>query len=67
MMPLLMNNPMSSITTFHQQFKSGRIKDLVTSKIVPYEGIFYFPLPKELRIPMKELVNIQKKDSECFR
>ena len=62
-----MNNPISNITTFHQELKGGRMKDLVISKLAPYEGIFYFPLTKELRIPMKGLVNIQKKDSECFR
>ena len=66
-MPLLMNNPISNITTFHQELKGGRMKDLVISKIAPYEGLFYFPLTIELRIPMKGLVNIQKKDSECFR
>ena len=62
-----MKNPISNITTFHQELKGGRMKDLVISKLAPYEGIFYFPLTKELRIPMKGLVNIQKKDSECFR
>ena len=66
-MPLLMNNPISNITTFHQELKGECMKDLIISKIAPYEGIFYLPLIKELRIPMKRLVNIQKKDSECFR
>ena len=40
---------------------------LAISKISPWEGRSYFPLPKELRNPMKELINIQNEDNECFR
>ena len=35
---------------------------LAISKITSCEGSFYFPLPKELRNPMKELHNIQNDD-----
>ena len=31
------------------------------------EGSSYFPLPKEIRNPMKRLINIQNENNECFR
>ena len=34
---------------------------LVISEVPPCEGSSYFAFPKELRNPMKELINIQKK------
>ena len=40
---------------------------LVISEIAPCEGSFYFPMPNELRNPMKGLINIQNEDNECFR
>ena len=40
--------------------------ELVISEIATCEGTFYFPLPKELKNPMKGLINIQNKDNQCF-
>ena len=40
---------------------------LVISDIASCEGSFYFPLPKELRNPMKGLINIQNEDKESIR
>ena len=37
---------------------------LIISEIAPYERSSYFPLPKELRNPMKGLVNVQNEDNE---
>ena len=68
-----------NVTTFHQELKVGRMKDqvrifnsinqheLIISEIAFSDGSFYFPLPKELRNPKKEQINIQNKDNECFR
>ena len=42
-------------------------RQLVISEIGPCEGISYFALPKELRNPMKVLINIQNEDKECFK
>ena len=64
---------------FHQELKGGRMKNrvglliqyyninLLSQEIAPFEGSSYFPLPKELRNPMKGLTNIQNKNNECFR
>ena len=41
--------------------------NLLSQEIAPFEGSSYFPLPKELRNPMKGLTNIQNKNNECFR
>ena len=41
--------------------------NLSSQEIAPFEGSSYFPLPKELRNPMKGLTNIQNKNNECFR
>ena len=35
----------------------------VISEIAPWEGSSYFPLPKELRNPMKGLISIQNKNN----
>ena len=40
---------------------------LVTSEIATCEGSSYLQLPKELRNPMKGLINIQNEDNKCFR
>ena len=40
---------------------------LIISEIARYAGTFYFPLPKELKNPMKGLNNIQNEDNQCFR
>ena len=40
---------------------------LVISEITPCEESFYFPLPKELRNPMRGLINSKNEDSESFR
>ena len=40
---------------------------IVILEIVPCEESSYFLLPKELRNPMKGLINIKKKNDECFR
>jgi len=36
-------------------------------KYKPLKGKSYFQLPKEIRHPMKGLINVQNKDNECFR
>ena len=40
---------------------------LVISKLPTGERSSYFPLPKELRYPVKGLSNIQHEDNESFR
>ena len=40
---------------------------IVISEITPSEGSSYFPLPKELRNPMKGLINIQNENNEYSR
>ena len=41
--------------------------EFVISEIAPCEGSSFFPLPKELKNPMKGLINIQCEDNECSR
>ena len=43
------------------------LKQRVISEITPCEESSCFPLHKELRNPMKGLINIQDEDNECFR
>ena len=40
---------------------------LVISGIALCEGSSCFPFSKELRNPMKRLINIKKEDNECFK
>ena len=40
-------------------------RQLVISEINSCEGCSYFPLPKELRNPIKGLVNMKNEGSEC--
>ena len=68
----------STINYFHQELK-GRCKKDRVGLFIPYYNInllfqksllakeVLFPLPKDLRNPMKGLINIQNKDNECFR
>ena len=49
--------------TFHSILQH----QFVISEVTPIEESSYFLLPKELRNPLKELINIQNKDNECFR
>ena len=48
-------------------FNSIKQNQIVIPEISPFEGSSYFSLAKELETPMKELINIQNKDNECFR
>ena len=65
-----MNYLIFNIFSFHQELKSSDSlitqHQLIISAIVPYECSSYFPLPKELRNPAKELINVQNKDNDCF-
>ena len=41
--------------------------NLLFLKSLLVKGSSYFPLPQELKSLMKELINIQEEDNECFR
>ena len=70
-----MNCLIFNITNFHQELKSGYMKDQVGLSIqqcninylfqkLPCEGSSYFTLPNEVR---NERINLQNEDNECFR